>query len=164
MLLCAGDGDKGELSHKASFRDKKGVEQVIKNRMSITGRTFYQEATAKSQFSAFNGKGLYIDKYNIPRQAKCIKDAVELMSKEDLAEFNNSTFYHAFSVNPKWSRNFYETTRTDLHIFYAGDKGYKNSKTISKKKKNIAKINNDTKEEDDVILQIRGITEKIKNN
>lgn len=165
MLLCAGDGDKGELSHKASFRDKKGVEQVIKNRMLITGRTFYQESTAKFQFSAFNGKGLYIDKYNIPRQAKCVKDAIELVSKKDLVEFNNSTFYHAFNVSPKWARNFDETTRTDLHIFYTGDKGYKSSKTISKKRISSSKVKGGKGEkvEENVKLKIQNITQKIKN-
>jgi hypothetical protein len=140
MLFCAGNGDGGELSPNASLKDKKGIEQVIENRMAVTNRTFYQEATAEYQFSAFNKRGLYIDKYNIPRQAKCLKNAINLISEPDLEEFNYSTFYHSYKIEPKWKDSFIEVARTKIHIFYIGDKGYKNAKIISKFKKGKTKV------------------------
>jgi hypothetical protein len=124
----------GEVASTAPRQEKLRILQVAERRAQGCGTTVGDELLKHMQFSAWNNRGLIVDKTNIYEFSRCLNEAVEIITAP--RELWTANFYHAVGTVPSWdmSKMKYSGTSGGHKFYTSSDKNYCQAAVVRKSK------------------------------
>lgn len=114
----------GEVASTAPRLEKLRILQVAERRAKDCETTVGVELLKHMQFSAWNGRGLIVDKTNVQDFSRCLNEAVEIITGP--RELWTANFYHTAGIVPSWdmSKMNYSGTSGGHKFYTSSDKNY----------------------------------------